>query len=131
MSKEEKYFQWDGKSFEEGAKVGLRMRYAGAMIERWGMVAACPDGEDSSGRSKLRLATPEELVDRAYAVAALLVERGELDGLIEPSPYGGDFQAWKFEQVTIDAKAQTLRYEKDDNIRKLVAKLLSEINGEG
>src|SRR5688572_16352986 len=39
------------------------------LIERWGLVAAMPDGEDSSGRAKLRLPTPDELVARAFAIA--------------------------------------------------------------
>lgn len=42
------------------------------MAERWGMVAALPDGEDTSGRQKLRIMTPEELVERACTVAELL-----------------------------------------------------------
>lgn len=51
-----------------------------AMMERWGMVAGVPDGEDSAGRQKLRLATSEELVSRACEVAdmayAAFAERG-------------------------------------------------------
>lgn len=35
------------------------------LIERWGMIAGKPDGEDSSGRSKYALATPRETVERA------------------------------------------------------------------
>lgn len=48
---------------EEEAKLAF------ALIERWGMVAGLPDGEDSAGRSKLRLSTPDELVERAFACA--------------------------------------------------------------
>lgn len=44
------------------------------LVTRWGLVAATPDGEDSTGRAKLRLATPEELVDRAMKTTDLLVE---------------------------------------------------------
>ena len=39
------------------------------IIDRWALVAAYPDGEDSAGRQKLRLPTPEELVSRATAIA--------------------------------------------------------------
>ena len=42
-----------------------------ALIERWGMVAAMSDGEDSAGRQRLRLATPEELVSRAADITNL------------------------------------------------------------
>lgn len=55
-------------------------------ITKWGMVAAVEDGEDSAGRQKLRLATPEELVDRAVITAKLLYERLEAEGeLIDTS----------------------------------------------
>lgn len=40
-----------------------------SMMERWGTVAAVPDGEDSSGRTKLRLQTPEELSSYAFAAS--------------------------------------------------------------
>ena len=42
------------------------------LVEKWGMVAAIPDGEDSAGRSKLRLLTPEKVVNRATETADLL-----------------------------------------------------------
>jgi len=45
--------------------------FACALVERWGMIASIADGEDSAGRSRLRLATPEELVERALAIAEL------------------------------------------------------------
>lgn len=41
------------------------------LIQKWGLVAGVPDGEDSSGRTKPRLQTPEELVERAFAAAKL------------------------------------------------------------
>lgn len=44
-------------------------RLAMELIARWGLVAAAPDGEDSSGRSKARLQTPEELVTGACETA--------------------------------------------------------------
>lgn len=44
------------------------------MVLKWGMVAGMPDGEDSSGRSKVRLAEPAELVDRAFLCAEAAVE---------------------------------------------------------
>lgn len=47
-------------------------RFAMAMVERWGMVAAESNGEDSAGRASLRLQTPEELISRAFKVAELV-----------------------------------------------------------
>jgi hypothetical protein len=40
-----------------------------SLLEKWGMVAAEPDGEDSAGRAKLRLSTATELAQRACNVA--------------------------------------------------------------
>lgn len=57
--------------FEKGKIfcVDMNAQIAFALIERWGMIAAMPDGEDSAGRQKFRLQTPEELVARAFTVA--------------------------------------------------------------
>lgn len=38
-------------------------------ISRWGMIAGIDDGEDSSGRAKSRLLSPEEVVKRAFDTA--------------------------------------------------------------
>ena len=48
-----------------------KARMAAALLEKWGMVACLPDGEDSAGRQKLRLMTPHELVERATDVAEI------------------------------------------------------------
>lgn len=42
-----------------------RARFVMQMIERWGMVAGMPDGEDAAGRAKLRPATADEIVSHA------------------------------------------------------------------
>lgn len=70
---------WKMRRFGEGnVMVHPRVMYdergimAKEFVDRWGMVAGIPDGEDSAGRSKLRLATPEELVDRAMACVEAL-----------------------------------------------------------
>lgn len=58
------------------------------LIARWGMVAGLEDGEDSSGRAKLRLATPKEMVKRACDTAEMLIKEIEKrDWYLElPSP---------------------------------------------
>lgn len=57
-------------------------RMATTMVEKWGMVTAESDGEDTSGRAKLRLSTPDELVTRAVDTAEKLIaalrERGHV-----------------------------------------------------
>ncbi len=45
--------------------------FAMQLIERWGMVAGEPDGEDSAGRSKLKLQSVNSLVARAFDTAEL------------------------------------------------------------
>jgi len=52
-----------------------RADWAREMANHWGMVAGIQDGEDSQGRAKARLTTPEEVVDRACACAHLLWEQ--------------------------------------------------------
>lgn len=58
-----------------------------ALLEQWGMVAATPDGEDSTGRARLRLSTPEEMVDRAIETVRLaFLKMDELDWFVRVPP---------------------------------------------
>lgn len=84
------------EEYDGGTRVMIHMRamaepqadFARQCIERWGLIAGTPDGEDSAGRAKLRLATSEELVSRACEVAEKLFaefERREwLTDIVEP-----------------------------------------------
>lgn len=54
--------------------------FAAVCIEKWGMVAGMPDGEDSAGRARIRLATPEEVVERAMTVAELFYRAARARG---------------------------------------------------
>lgn len=56
------------------------------LIEKWGLVAAMPDGEDTAGRAKLRLPTPDELVNRAFDIAAKTYEVARARGLLISVP---------------------------------------------
>jgi len=56
------------------------------LVGRWGPVAATPDGEDSSGRAKLRLQTPEELVQRAFGCAELAMAYARTHGHVAIMP---------------------------------------------
>jgi len=61
-----------------------RAAFAAALLERWGMVCAQPDGEDSAGRQRLRLMTPAELVERACQVTeAAFAEFRKRDWLLD------------------------------------------------
>ena len=50
-------------------QVDFRADLAKHIVERWALVAAIPDGEDSAGRQKLRLPDPLELAKRACDIA--------------------------------------------------------------
>ncbi len=57
-----------------------------AIIERWAMVAATPDGEDSAGRAKLGHLPIEEMVVRAAEVAERLFKELETRGWLIQIP---------------------------------------------
>lgn len=46
-------------------------RFAFSLIEKWGLVAGRPDGEDSAGRSRLGLMPANEIVTRAFDTAEI------------------------------------------------------------
>ena len=62
----------------------MRARLAASFIERWGMVAAEPDGEDSAGRQQMKLMDPADLVWRACSVVdSLYIEFKDRNWIIE------------------------------------------------
>ena len=64
----------------------MEAKLATLLIEKWGLVAAIPDGEDSAGRQKLKMQTPDELVQRAFAVASLAMKTARKRGLVYKCP---------------------------------------------
>ena len=60
----------------------LEARFALNLLERWGMVMAEPDGEDTAGRQKLKLMSPNVLVERAFEVARLAMAECRTRGLM-------------------------------------------------
>lgn len=61
-------------------------RLAATLIEKWGLVAAAPDGESSDGRQKLRDLSPSEIVDKACNTASLAVAEFRKRGWIIKFP---------------------------------------------
>ena len=63
---------------------------AESLVEKWGAIACIPDGEDSSGRQKLRLSSPEELAKRCCDVAHGMwdefIRRDWVTELPDPTP---------------------------------------------
>jgi hypothetical protein len=68
----------------------MRARMATALIEKWGMVAALPDGEDTSGRQKMRLMKPKEIVQHAIDVSKMAINAFEEEGWIDEFPSAMD-----------------------------------------
>lgn len=70
----EEYGRNSAKKFviHETELLNQEARFACALVERWGLVAAMPDGEDSAGRAKMRLPTPQELSSRSCEMAAAI-----------------------------------------------------------
>jgi len=61
------------------------------LIEQWGLVTAIPDGEDSKGRQKGALESPEELVARAIKAADIAIDQMKELGWLTPVPVLYDF----------------------------------------
>lgn len=65
---------------------GQEAQFVLHLIEKWGMVAGDDGGEDSAGRAKLRLQTPEEVVARAMQTAEAAFRTLREHGWIAPMP---------------------------------------------
>lgn len=65
---------------EQEAKIAIEM------IVKWGCVAAEPDGEDSSGRQKMKMMSEKTLVKRAFKAAKLAMDYARANGLIHTCP---------------------------------------------
>lgn len=86
-------------TIHETEQPNFEARLAVNLLEKWGLVAAESDGEDSAGRAKLRLSTPIELAQRACDVAAEfsaeLKKRGGLFALPSQSEIDDQFRKHK------------------------------------
>jgi hypothetical protein len=82
-------------------------------LERWSLVAAMPDGEDSAGRAKLRLPTADEIVTRAFDIAekyyATARARGHLLDLPDLNAINAEYDAEKAETVAKEAERRTAK----------------------
>ena len=56
---------------------GAEAKIAIEMVQKWGLIAAIDDGEDSAGRHRVRMMTIGELVQRACDSAQKLIEEFE------------------------------------------------------
>ncbi len=84
--KEDAYGRGKSIHIARSKVLGQHAEMVNELIERWGMIASIQDGEDSKGRSKLRLMTPQELVDRAMATSKAAFKAIESEGWILDVP---------------------------------------------
>lgn len=68
-------------------------QFALEVIERWAMVAAKDAGEDSAGRHCVKLASEQEVVDRAFTVAKLAFMHMRATGMFIQLPDLNDVNA--------------------------------------
>lgn len=79
----------DNELFQSEAKL------ASVLIEKWGMVQAVENGEDSSGRARMRLATPEEVIVRACDTAELALKTFREKGWVLNTPSLAEFEKFR------------------------------------
>ena len=81
----------------------IQAQMATDLMKHLSIIAAVPDGESSDGQQKLRMRTPDEVVERATTIAATAWQeygrRGWLLNLPEPKP-----ATWKSEEDPAPSK---------------------------
>ena len=87
-------YQHDQKKvlYHENEQPEAEAKMAFDFLGRWGLVMGTPDGEDSAGRQQLKLMTPDELVDRAFTIAHIAIDRARSTGLIHKAPTLSDLE---------------------------------------
>lgn len=80
--------------------------YAFALLERWGVVAAKPDGEDSAGRQQLGVLSVEETVVRAFDVSREAFRLARERGLMLKVPDLNELNAEKDAERAAKAEAK-------------------------
>ena len=78
------------KSVVQHSRVNLsnEAHFAMDLIKLGAMMATQPDGEDAAGHQKMRLLTPEELVNRSIEIAGIAFETFEkMKWAVETPPW--------------------------------------------
>lgn len=76
-NKIQRYWPLEVTGQDRGYRMELRAALAWELIHHFGSVAGEDGGEDSQGRSKLRLQTPGELVSRVYSIVDIFIAAAE------------------------------------------------------
>ena len=80
---------------QEAEAAEMEARIACSLVEKWGLVSGVPDGEDTSGRQRIRLMSPEEVVDRAIVTSDLLVKAFRERGWMHKLPTFAESDAFR------------------------------------
>jgi hypothetical protein len=83
--------KYSGPQVQDLVSLDIRARMALDIAKHCSMMTAAEDGEDSTGRQKIRLLTPSEIATRAVDIASLMYDRFcELDWLADNPLLGED-----------------------------------------
>lgn len=66
--------------------IDRKAQFALGLIERLGICAGMPDGEDSNGQQKIRIMSPEEIVAKAFELADKSYEEIRIRGWVDCLP---------------------------------------------
>lgn len=78
----------NGYQLQHNRIPGVRAQYAMEIAKHIGIALATPDGEDSSGRQKLRQLTPGEVAHRACEISEAIFSHFDDRGWILDLPKG-------------------------------------------
>ena len=70
----------------ETEELSIEAKFTWDLVKQLGIVACVFDGEDTSGRQKLRLLEPSEVVDRATEIARLTFDSFRSKGWVTNLP---------------------------------------------
>ncbi|MFL5063510.1 MAG: hypothetical protein ACJ8FU_08470 [Xanthobacteraceae bacterium] len=86
MSRASRYSNYREPRQMQAQYLEFKGRMATALIERWGLVAAKPNGEDSAGRAQAALMGPAEIVKHACDTAEQAIEEFKRRGWFHALP---------------------------------------------
>jgi len=101
------YFGFELEAARDGVNKSLRFQLMCDLLRAHPLVAGDDDGEDSTGRQKIRLQKAGEVVNRAADIADLAVQIGESNGWLKAvtiSPEDVRKRIGELDAITWDAK---------------------------
>lgn len=112
------YFGFELEAARDGVNKSLRFQLMVELLRAHPLIAADDDGEDSTGRQKIRLQAVEEIVSRAADIADMAVTVGEENGWLRAvtiSPEEVRRKVGELDAITWDAKLGSRGLGKSDD----------------